>query len=176
MTYLTPFLPLIGVVAGGLLAYLFGIRNENTKWERSERTRTGEVRRKAYSEYARAIKRETVLCRKMASHLNLGPTGERLDPAVGLPELSATNRERSSLFEELLLVGDQEVVTTARTWQDSVWMLRKAIRGEVAPADHPFNDLYTACGVARDAFYAAARHDLGVPGSVSAMSPAPTSA
>lgn len=164
-------LPLVGVVVGAALAYLFGARQESLKWQRSEAARTAELRRDAYSSFARSLKEETILCRRMAVHLGLGPTGDSLDPEIGRQELAATKTDRSSKFESILLVGHSDVVTASRAWHKSVWELRKAIRGDL-PANSPsFEDLYATCGHARDAFYRAARADLGVDGDVGIMAP-----
>lgn len=170
MEFVTSLLPLVGVVAGAFLAYVFGFRNEKIKWERSERARTADLRRAAYGSLARSLKHETVLCRRMAAYKGLGLAASNpLDPTTGGRAVAEANLERARVFEDLLLVGSPDVVTSAREWQNEVSAFRKAVIGGALVEHVRLSDIYTRCGHSRDQFYLAARSDLGVEGSVSIM-------
>ena len=130
----------------------------------------GEIRRRAYADWAAAQKLDMGTCRRMAAGLGLYPSGAKMTEDEGLAQLSNRSDERQVSFENLLLVGSQEVVRAARKWHDAVFTLREFARNEPKVRKEDFSKLYKDAGEARDRFYKEARADLRVKGTVSTPS------
>jgi len=157
-------------VIGAALALLATAFHNYVQFLRSEHTRMGEIRRRAYADWAAAQKLDMGTCRRMAAGLGLYPSGAKMTEDEGLAQLSNRSDERQVSFENLLLVGSQEVVRAARKWHDAVFTLREFARNEPKVRKEDFSKLYKDAGEARDRFYKEARADLRVKGTVSTPS------
>jgi|tagenome__1003787_1003787.scaffolds.fasta_scaffold20989986_10 hypothetical protein len=167
---MTAYLSLIGVIAGAVITFVATSYKDSVQWRRSESARVGEMRRKAYADYASAVKLETTTCRHVISG--------RTSIDEGFEQMAQHQKERTAFFENVLLVGSRQTVAAAREWQSAVSSFRKAIRrsdtrgtADFKRGTADFKELYRVAGVARDQFYSAARKDLQVSGDVSAAGP-----
>ena len=160
---MTAYLPLVGVIAGAVITFVATSYKDATQWKRSESARLGEMRRKAYADYAGAVKLETTTCRHVISG--------RITIEEGFEQMAQHQKERTAYFENVLLVGSPQTVGAAREWQSAVSAFRKAIRSSKSRGTADYKELYRLAGVARDHFYVAARKDLQVGGDVSSAGP-----
>jgi hypothetical protein len=159
-----------GVALTLLVTLLVTAYHDKVQFRRSEDTRLGETRRKAYADWAAAQKLDMGTCRRMAAGRGLYPSGAKMTEDEGLAQLSKRSDERNVSFENLILVGSQEVVMVAHKWNDSVSALREFARNERKVRKDDFSKLYKDAGEARDQFYKLARADLRVKGTVSTPS------
>jgi hypothetical protein len=160
---MTAYLSLIGVIAGSVITFVATSYKDAVQWRRSELARLGEMRRKAYADYAAAVKLETTTCRHVVS--------ARISIEEGFALMAQHQKERTAFFENVLLVGSPETVSAAREWQSAVSSFRKAIRKSERRPTADYKELYRVAGVGRDKFYVAARKDLQVGGDVSSSTP-----
>jgi hypothetical protein len=170
MQSVTAFPSGLWTIIGAAFALLVGAYYDYAQFRRSEHTRLGELRRRAYADWAAAQKLDMGTCRRMAAGLGLYPSGAKMTEDEGLAQLRKRSDERQVSFENLLLVGSQEVVTAARKWHDAVFALREFARNEPKVRKDDFSKLYKDAGEARDRFYKEARADLRVKGTVSTPS------
>jgi hypothetical protein len=167
MQYVAPSLSVLGAIIAAALTFWATSYKEKVRWLRSEDTRLGEIRRNAYARYAAAQKLDMVTCRRMAAGLGLYDSASNITEDEGLARLTELRDDRNVSYENLRLIGSEEVVTAAREWHDSVLPLRKFARNEPNARAIPFSDLYRRAGEASFRFYEKARADLGVSGVVS---------
>ena len=167
LTPLAPVLAPIIAAAAAIIGFFAASYNEKVRWLRSEDTRMGEVRRKAYADYAAALKLYMVTCRRIAAGLGLYDGASKMTEDEGIAQLSKLRDDRSVSMESVLLIGSEEVVAAARKWHYDVLPLRNFALNESKARAIPFSDLYRRAGEARYEFYQAARADLGVSGVVS---------
>lgn len=175
--YVTPFLPVLGAFSASALTFWATSHKDkvdwersNVEWERSEHTRLGKMRKKAYADYAAAQKRDMITCRRMAAGLGFYDSASKITEDEGLARLSKLGDDRNVSFENLRLVGSEQAVAAARQWHDAVLALRKFARNDGDSRNRDFPKLYEEAGLAGDRFYEAARRDLDVPGVVSTPS------
>lgn len=170
---MTTFLPLVGVIVGGLLTFAGGFVAEQLRWSRAQSVRWDERRQVAYAEYAAAVKAETVAYMKIANKKDLLPSRKpghpELEELVRL--LTEAEKVRTERFEIVQLVGSPAVVDAAREWQSSVWSIGSILEPEFTGGRAGYEVLYNAAGTARQAFYRRARGDLGVAGELSSPPP-----
>jgi hypothetical protein len=146
-------LPIVGVVVGGVMTWGATALTDRSRARQARAERWDERRLQAYGEYATAVKDETRLCFRMATHLGLGNSTDPLDPAVGLPRLAETEDRALSLFESILLLGDSTTIAAARRWQQLVWELHGAVDGSSPGSAQSFMDSFRQAGGARDEFH-----------------------
>lgn len=161
MTNLIDQLPtLIGVVIGALASYASSQLADRSRWRRERLTRWDTSKLEALSNYASAIKAETRICLRIAATTGLSPRPDPLDPAVGAAMLTAAEDQRTTQFESLLLLADPPTVAAARQWQQSVWALHPHVTPDATGAQ--FLEQFRQAGIAREAFYRAARESLDI--------------
>lgn len=155
---------------GGLSAALgaaVALTLEQVRWRLARSRRWDDQRRSCYADFAAAAKRETRICLRIAASVYPGgPRVPALSPADGRPLLEQAADERAGLFEDLLLLGSQAVVTAARGWQERNRDLEKALGHPVTATEAELDQLVYRAGRARDEFFAAARTHLGVAGEL----------
>jgi hypothetical protein len=154
---------LVGVIVGAAATYLATAAAERSRWRRTRDARWDEARMRVYAEYGEAVKRISHNATSMAAahgiHHEIVPTG--LTEEQALLELSKASIERSARWEAVLLLGDHDTIAAARAWHECVWRLEWFARGKLARQANWDNAMHEA-EHARDAFYTAARADLGV--------------
>ncbi|UGT41145.1 hypothetical protein LTV02_35225 [Nocardia yamanashiensis] len=161
---MSQYLPLIGVLVGGLLTFAGGFVAELVRWNRTQAVRWDERRQTAYADYASAVKAETILYLKIANAKGVFPAqnpGIADLPAL-LPLLTEAEHTRTERFAIVQLIGAAQVVDAAREWQSSVWRLGAILAPEFSGGRLHFEELYDAATTARFEFYLKARVDLGV--------------
>lgn len=166
MQYVTPqyVTPLLGVIIGAALAFWA----EKVRWRRSEDTRLGDIRRKAYADYSAAQKRDMYTCRQVAKGLGLyDGVGSKMTEDEYHAQFPKIRDDRNVSFEGLMIIGSEEVVGAAREWRDAVSSPLRSFVSEPNARAIPFDELWLRAIKARDRFYKAARADLGVSGDVS---------
>ncbi|HCT76343.1 MAG TPA: hypothetical protein DGT23_07090 [Micromonosporaceae bacterium] len=117
-----------------------------------------------YAAYGHAVKTVTLLATRVAAQRGLGENVETLPIEQGLSQLAEANSTRGTVWEQALLLGDVDTITAARLWHESAWHLERFARGLETGADAWASAMKEA-NDARAMFYAAARGDLGVPGT-----------
>lgn len=160
----------LGAIGGVAFTLLVNLLDDYVQFRRSEDTRLGEIRRRAYADWAAAQKLDMGTCRRMAAGRGRYPSGAKMTEDEGLAQLSKRSDERNVSFENLILVGSPEVVTAAYKWHDAVYALREFARNEPKVREDDFSKLYKDAREARDQFYELARADLRVKGTVSTPS------
>lgn len=154
-------LTLAGVLLGAFATFVVTTLNERGRWRRAMATRWDDARLTAYSEYGDALSTATHLVHRMAAARGLPAGAQAMDVDEGLPLLAEVEQVRASKWQTVLLLGDPATIAAAREWQESVWDLSWIARGrDVTKAE--YIALYEEAGRRRDAFYVAARSDLGV--------------
>jgi hypothetical protein len=166
--FVQQILTLVGVIVGAGASFTASTLTERARWRRTQSTRWDDRRLAAYTEYANAVKTTVKLCHRIATAQGLVPAGQPLDREAALDALADAETERTEKWETVLLLGDPDTVTAARTWHSRVWQLELVIRGQHDSED--FSTVYRDSFRLRNEFYARARTDLGVHGAL----PAPT--
>ncbi len=153
---------------GAVLGAAVTLALEQVRWRLAQSKRWDERRRESYASFAAAAKRETRIClRIVASHYEAGgPRVPPLDIVAGRPSLQKAADKRAELFEDLLLLGDQAVVESARRWQENNRELQRLVDATASPDESALIEAFRVTGTARDAFFRAAREHLGVSGDV----------
>ncbi|MGL5811237.1 MAG: hypothetical protein ACRCYQ_14955 [Nocardioides sp.] len=163
------WLPLAGVALGALLGF---VGSSLTDWRaRRERrlTRWDEIRVRAYFEFAAAIKTEIRTCDRIASELGYRDGAPPLSPAEGLTRLVAEQDRRTTLVEQVLLIGSHPTAAAARRWQDCAVSLHEVLADPADGAAERYRAAFTEAGIARDRFYEAARGELDVRGGSTSL-------
>lgn len=76
-------------------------------------------------------------------------------------QLRAAHDARSAAWEPVLLLATPEVIARGRTWHQACWNLGDRLRAQDLTPDQ-WARIFVDLGLARDAFYAAVREDLGL--------------
>jgi hypothetical protein len=153
---------LIGVVIGAAGSFGVMIVGDRTRFRR-EQDRTWRERRLAvYTDYARSVKRMVSVAFRVAAHAGNDPHPNPLPPEDAGGLLADSLEARDLAWEMLLLLAGSEVVESARAWFLAVTEMEKFNRGLVVDPER-WRELMKQQRMARAAFYAAARHDLGLP-------------
>lgn len=156
---------LLGVVIGALGSYLTTAASERARWRRALDSRWDDRRIEAYASYAQAVKQMVTLAQRIAAGRGLGDPSEPLAPTQeNLNLLAAAEDERASKWETVLLLGHPLTVTAARTWHEHAWRLEWYARALIVGEASDWERARSATNIARNAFYEAARSDLGVSG------------
>ncbi|QLY34072.1 hypothetical protein H0264_02375 [Nocardia huaxiensis] len=134
---------------------------ERAKWRRSHDTRWDEKRLAAYSEYANALKQCMDLSFRLAAARGYPAVALPIDIDAGLRALAEAETEKTVKWEALLLLGSPQAVASAREWNRAAWELGWAAKGHTMEHSE-YTRLYAETGRRRNAFYEAARADLGV--------------
>ncbi|GAB0102878.1 hypothetical protein JMUB6875_18490 [Nocardia sp. JMUB6875] len=115
---MSQYLPLIGVLVGGVLTFAGGFVAELVRWNRTQAVRWDERRQAVYAEYASAVKAETILYLKIANAKGVFP-GQNTGTAE-LSELFAllavAEHTRTERFAIVQLIGAPPVIDAARAW------------------------------------------------------------
>lgn len=162
MSGVTQQLPaLIGVIIGASASYLVGAATERARWRREQLSRWDEKRAQAYAEYSHAVKSLYVQSMRIASSRIRSTRNEPMDYDEALANLGKLADERTQRWEMVLLLGNPETITAARTWHRRVWQIEFFARGEHTDA-HQYDALQDQVDADRTRFYEAARRDLGI--------------
>lgn len=162
MELLNALLPLLGVLIGAAATYMVTMSAEDRRWRRTHSVRWDERRLTAYIEFGESSKQIMSIGHRVAAARGIDATSEPIDIEDGLSQLAAATAARQSKWEAVLLLGAAEAVDAARAWHRAVWKPIAYARG--AACDQvTWLAAVDEVDVARDAFYDAARRDLGVP-------------
>ena len=74
------FLAVIGVALGAFLTYYFNRSQAQSQWMQDTATRAKERQRTAYAGYARAVKEDVRVSRKVAAYLGAAASHNSLPP------------------------------------------------------------------------------------------------
>ncbi|GAA1602189.1 hypothetical protein ACFQY4_29890 [Catellatospora bangladeshensis] len=161
MDLLNSVLPLFGVVVGAAGAYWATAATERQRWRRTQSTRWDDRRLTAYITYGETSKQIMTIAHRIAAARGLDKAIEPLSPREGLDQLATAIAARQAAWEAVLLLGDVDAVHAARAWDRALWRPVEIVRGDACTRQQ-WRKADIAVGEARDAFYAAARRDLGV--------------
>jgi hypothetical protein len=153
--------PLAGVALGAALSHWASESGERRRWRHERSVRWDEPRLLAYAAYGHAVKRVVELALRMCAARGFEHFAVPLEPSEGLPLLAAAEAERGETWERVLLLGSPTAIEQARLWHNGVWELQRVARGAALPAAD-WRALFLRVGALRDAFYDAARADLGI--------------
>lgn len=153
---------LIGVLVGAAASYFGGALMERSRWRRQLSTRWDERRLESYLRYADAIKRFTSLAGRLAASRGLFDLPQPLEQEAGLTMLADAELERGYAFEAVLLMGDAETISAARTLQRHAWVLEQFAREQRSGTPEDWRQALSQFQERRDEFYLAARKSLGV--------------
>jgi hypothetical protein len=159
----------LGVIVGAAGAFLVATLTNRAQWRRDQAVRWDARRLDTYVTYAASVKEiHTVALRISASYR---PSRlQSIDREQGQELLAEANSRRTTAWEAMLLLGDENTVAAARVW-------REAVRAEEYLCISDSFDIakwqaaVAAVDQARDHFYLAARESLGVHGGSVAQSP-----
>jgi hypothetical protein len=164
---------LLGVVVGVAATFLLTTFGERVRWRRDQRVRWDAARLDAYVKYGNSVKQVAHVASCMASARGLPHSSEPVPLDQGQRDLAAATAERTTRWESVLLLGDPEVVAAARAWHQMLWLLEFYARGLLKDREGWVSALLEF-EQTRNAFYRAARRDLGVDGTLSAATWPPT--
>lgn len=155
---------LIGVCVGALATYGTTFLTERTRWRRERAVRWDDARMRAYAEYGNAVKKVLHLAVRIAVGRGFPHSIEPLAPdAEAMEALGDADGARARAWESVLLLGDPQTISAARTWHETVWRLMLFAQGQRTSAEQWELSIREA-NLARDNFYDCARRDLGVRG------------
>ncbi|MGH3661257.1 MAG: hypothetical protein ACRDT8_12200 [Micromonosporaceae bacterium] len=153
---------LIGVVVGAVASYAATSLGDRARFRRNQNVRWQERRLGAYTEYTQAQKRILSLCHRVASHLDVDPHPRPLTLDEATPGLNSASEARDLAWEQLLMLGDRDVVNAGRDWFAVVATMEGFVRDDARDAER-WGDLLERQRATRAQFYAAARNDLALP-------------
>jgi hypothetical protein len=114
---------LIGVVVGVLGTILATTVTDKNRWNREQAVRWDERRLNAYADYAAAIKKIHVLALRLSANRMSVNLAQPISRDIGLPLLEEAESHRTSVWETVLLLGDEATVAAAREWRNKVGRL-----------------------------------------------------
>lgn len=155
----TQIITLIGVLFGALTSYLATTAAERSRFRRSMATRWDERKLNAYVEYVSCVK-------SLARHSRLAIQARRdgQDPTQHLTDMDAAEAQRSTLFEQIVLLGSDDAATAAGVVNRRVWDLVEATHGSVGE-DISAPSRGSLVVDALNVMHRAARADLALGGS-----------
>ncbi|MGW0772682.1 hypothetical protein ACWD01_03290 [Streptomyces sp. NPDC002835] len=154
---------LAGVVVGAAGSYVATSLTERSRWRRAKAERWDQKRLDVYASYANALKHQLNIAQRMGAARGFQHAVDPLDPDEGLAQLVEAEARRAAEWESVLLIGDAETIAAARQWHEAVWNVELYARGQKHdPAG--WEKAVGRMSLARDAFYALARRDLGITG------------
>ena len=125
------WLPLIGVVLGGGLGAGTTYLVDRSRWNRENEESQRRTQMAAYTTFAVAAKDTMLLLYRVAADLGWDDQTDPLPLVEARPLLSANLHQRDRAFERVVMIGDAEVVQTARNWVPSIYALRAAVRSGI---------------------------------------------
>src|SRR4051812_4159220 len=117
----TQTLPLLGVVLGALGSHLLAQRSEGVKFRRERIARWEDRRLDAYMSYAMALKLSIMAAFRMAAFQGNQAHASPLPPDEGAILLGDALPAREQAWENLLLVGNRRIISTATEWHRAVY-------------------------------------------------------
>jgi hypothetical protein len=161
-------LALAGVVVGALVSYVTTALTEQVRWRRESRARWENRLVDAIVAFAAALKMQSRVCLRIAGSFWPTMTTSPMDPATGGDLLGRYEDERSTEFERLLLLAPEPIVSAARAWQESVWVLHAVQDGMKGVDQESLESKFADAATCREAFYRATRTSLGIAGALPA--------
>jgi hypothetical protein len=159
-SFLSQLPALIGVVVGAVATYAVTVVTECSRWRREQKVRWDSLRVAAYAEYANALKHLISAVVRAAGTRGLHHGWDVAEVAQDQPGIAAAERERTTKWEAVLLLGSTEAVTAARTWHESVYRMQALATGSAS--DLTWDEAVAESSRARAEFYVVARRDLGI--------------
>ena len=152
---------ILGVLAGAGASFAATSMIERSKWKRTQAVRWDERRLSAYVAYANAVKRMNHLSLRLAAMRGLHPGPAVIDIDDGLSQLAAAEAERGEMWEAVRLLGGSDVVAAGEQLNRAAWRLEPFAIGDTADSTE-WKAAHKNQVDRREAFYRAARVDLGV--------------
>lgn len=162
-TILQGVITIAAVAIGALGTYLATQGIERARWARENATRWDERKRQVYTEYAASVKMVIIRSRSILGGLGLSPTLTPISREEGLPLLALEENSRSEKLESVMMIGSPGLVAAARSWHGIAWKFHQWAIGATQTTADEVEREYEAAQVAREAFYRAARDELGLP-------------
>lgn len=152
---------IFGVLAGAGATFAATSLIERSKWRRAHAVRWDERRLSAYVAYANAVKRMNHLSLRLAATRDLHPGPAVIDIDDGLRQLATAEAERGEMWEAVRLLGGPNLVAAGEQLNRAAWRLEPFAKGDTTdPAE--WKAAHKNQIDRREAFYRAARADLGV--------------
>jgi hypothetical protein len=152
---------ILGVLAGAGASFAATSMIERSKWKRTQAVRWDERRLSAYVAYTNAVKRMNHLSLRLAATRGLHPGPAVIDIDDGLSQLAAAEAERGEMWEAVRLLGGSDVVAAGQQLNRAAWRLEPFAMGDTADSTE-WKAAHKNQVDRREAFYRAARVDLGV--------------
>ncbi|MET9407459.1 hypothetical protein ABZX90_17105 [Streptomyces sp. NPDC002935] len=154
---------LLAVAVGAAGSYATTTLTDRTRWRREKSDRWHEKKFDVYARYGNTLKEQIWITQRIGAALGYAHVVDPLSPADGLELLAAAESRRAAVWESVLLVGDVETITAARSWHEAIWTLELHVREQRHDAQGWIRDSQRV-SQRRDAFYVCARRELGVAG------------
>ncbi|MBA4247274.1 MAG: hypothetical protein C0444_03145 [Microbacterium sp.] len=153
---------ILAVAVGAIGTFLASRGVEQARWKREQKTRWDERKLLVYTEYAASVKMAIIRSRSILGSLGLSPSLTPISREDGLPLLAQDEINRSERLESLMMIGGPEIVAAARKWHEISWTFHLWAIGSVEATREEADRLYDSAQKAREAFYEAARNELGI--------------
>jgi hypothetical protein len=152
---------ILGVLAGAGATFAATSFIERSKWRRTQAVRWDERRLAAYAAYANVVKRSIHVSLRVAATRDLLAGPAVIDINDGLQQLATADADRHEMWEAVRLLGSSDVVTAGRDLNRAVWRLEPFVKGHTSDLGE-WKAAHQNQIDKREAFYRAARADLGV--------------
>jgi hypothetical protein len=152
---------ILGVLAGAVASFTATSLIERSKWKRAHVVRWDERRLSAYVAYANAVKRMNHLSLRLAATRDLHPGPAVIDIDDGLQQLAVAEADRGETWEAVRLLGGSDVVAAGEQLNRAAWRLEPFAKGDATDVTE-WKGAHKNQIDRREAFYQAARADLGV--------------
>lgn len=159
------------VAVGSLGTYLATQGIERARWQREHAARWDERKLAVYTEYAASVKMAIIRSRSILGGLGLSPTLTPMSREEGLPLLALEENSRSERLESVMMVGGPDIIEAARRWHGISWRFQHWAMEPEATTLQDVEREYESAQAAREAFYEAARHELGLIDTVAEAPP-----
>jgi hypothetical protein len=156
-------LTLVGVLIGAAASFCASTAAERLRARREKQARWDLKRMETYAAYGLSVKTYVQLAKRICASQGLTARVVPLPLDEGLERLADAEQDRSTVWEQVLLLGDPSTINAARKWHESAWRLELLARGADG-GRYDYSDLMAELHETRAEFYACARIDIGVKG------------
>jgi hypothetical protein len=148
---------LLGVLLGALLTWGLTTVTERARFRRDQAVRWSERR---HADFAIAGKRTMSILFRVAAGRGLDDQTEPMSMEEAKPMLAEAFHDREAAFEQIRLIGDDDIVNAARAWIPKIYNMRTALeRQELTKPE--WERLVREANGGRDEYYGVARSSLG---------------
>ncbi|MEU4510557.1 hypothetical protein AB0G05_13750 [Nonomuraea wenchangensis] len=156
---------LLAVVVGALTTFAGTTFADRLRFRRDQARYWVDKKLAAYAEYLNAVKAMNRISRRIAAGRGIGERAMALHGDDALTLLAEGEARRADASEMVALVGDAEVVASARQLNREVWRLEWIARGLLDVNEEEWEACNQAYVRALNALHESIRRELHVPGA-----------